>query len=57
MVRIHFVGGDYIDIHNTTYHELANQLNSNHNAKFINFVDTTVIIDNITYIERIQVDA
>lgn len=57
MVRIHFVSGDYIDVHYTTYSEVVKQLNENHVAKWINFVDTTVLIDNITYIERKEVEA
>ena len=57
MVRIHFVDGNHIDVHYTTYDEVIKQLNENRVAKWINFVDATVLIDNITYIERKEVEA
>ena len=54
MVRVHFVGGDYIDIHNTSHQELADQLKRFEKAKYIHFNDTTVVIDNVTYIESVE---
>lgn len=52
MVRIHFVDGTIVESSDIDYEELRIALNANTNAKFLSFKDMTVVINNITYIER-----
>lgn len=55
MIRMHFVDGKHIDL-GGDFDELIDQIKNTEKARFIHFQGTTVIVDNITYIERIQVD-
>ena len=55
MSRIHFIDGSTLDIY-LDIEDLTDSMNRMTNARFIMFDDMAIVIDNITYVEKLKVN-
>ena len=56
MTRVHFVDGSFKDLY-LDMKILNNIIENSPNAKFIYGDNLTIVLDNVTYIEKLEVEA